>query len=93
VFEELEVNVYGLSLDDVADMGKFHKAQNLNFKLLSDPDGSVATKFGALAKGGRFANRYTYVIDPEGVLRYIEKSVDVAKHGENLLDKIVDLQD
>lgn len=74
-------------------MGRFHKEQKLNFKLLSDPDGSVAKKYDALAKGGAYSNRYTYVIDPEGVLRYIEKSVNVRSHGMELLDKIVDLQD
>ena len=87
------MTVYGLSLDDVADMGRFHKEQNLNFKLLSDPDGSVARKYGALAKGGQYASRYSYVIDNEGVLRHIEKSVKVKSHGTDLLDKIVDLQD
>ena len=74
-------------------MAKFHKAQKLNFKLLSDPDGSVGRKYGALPPGGKYANRYTYVIDPQGVLRYIEKSVNVRSHGTDLLDKIVDLQD
>jgi len=87
------VDVYGVSLDDVLDMGKFFKNQKLNFKLLSDPDGGVARKYGALNKAGNFANRVSYVIDPEGVLRLIESSVNVRSHGMDLLDKIVDLQD
>jgi len=85
--------VYGISLDDVADMGKFSKEQKLNFSLLSDPDGSVAKKYGALNKAGTYSNRYTYVIDPMGVVRHIEKSVKVKSHGMDLLDMIVDLQD
>ena len=35
-FENYGVKVYGLSLDDVQSQAAFHKAQELNFALLSD---------------------------------------------------------
>ena len=92
MFEELNVEVYAVSLDDVVDLAKFAEAQELNFQLLSDPDGSVATKYGVLPDGGRAARRITFIIDDEGVLRLVDQNVNVRAHGTDLLDMVVDLQ-
>ncbi|MCP3914077.1 MAG: redoxin domain-containing protein [bacterium] len=58
-FEELEVKVLALSTDDVAAMREFAKAQELNFQLLSDPDGSAAAKYGALMESRPYAKRHS----------------------------------
>ncbi len=71
-------------MDDVAAMKAFAEAQELNFQLLSDTDGSAASKYGTLMKGRPFANRYSFVIDPAGVLRHIDKKVSVSSHGTDL---------
>ena len=84
--------VYGLSLDDVSDLKKFAEAQTLNFELLSDPDGSVADKYGVRPPDGRFTQRVTFIIDDKGVLRHIDREVDVNAHGMQLADLIVELQ-
>ncbi len=90
-FEVMGVDVYGVSLDDVQDMKAFAEAQKLNFKLLSDPDGGVARKYGVLAKGARWAGRVTFLIDDEGVLRHVDDGVQVKSHGEDLLLKVEEL--
>ena len=64
----------------------------LNFNLLSDPDGSAATKYQVLAKGSRYPSRVTFVIDPAGKLRLIDRKVNVSEHGEDLLLRIEELQ-
>jgi peroxiredoxin Q/BCP len=47
------VEVVGVSGDEVAGLKLFKKDSSLNFTLLADTDGSVATKFGVpLGKGG-----------------------------------------
>lgn len=91
-FYSSEIRVFGISLDSVALQKQFHEREELNFPLLSDPDGSVAGKFGALVKGRPFANRLTYVIDKEGVLRAIDDKVDVSKHGQDLVELIEGLE-
>ena len=93
IMEELGVQVFGLSLDDVADQAKFVKDQELTFPLLSDPDGSVAKKYGVLAKGSNYPSRVTFIIDPEGVLRQIDENVNVRGHGMDLAEMIVQLQE
>ena len=87
------MQVFGISFDDVASQAAFAKAQKLSYRLLSDPDGGVANKY-QVAMGGRpFAQRVTFVIDDEGVLRAIERKVDVTNHGSDLMDLIEDLMD
>ena len=86
------VNVYAVSLDDVSALAAFAEAQQLNFQLLSDPDGSAAQKLGALMADRPFAQRITYVLDEKGVLRHVDTNVDVSKHGSDLVKVITDLR-
>ena len=90
--EALGVKVLGASLDDVATQRKFATDQELDYPLLSDPDGSVAAKYGVLAGGGRFAARVTFVIDPRGTIRAVIDDVSVATHGADLAERIRALQ-
>ena len=83
-FARLDVQVYGLSLDDVASLAEFAKAQQLAFPLLSDPDGSVARKYGVLMPNRPMSRRVTFVLDPHGVLRHVDEKVDVGRHGADL---------
>jgi len=89
---ELGVEIYGVSLDDVSDLSAFALDQELEFPLLSDPDGGVAAKYGVLPKDGRFAQRVTFVIDPEGVLRHVDAEVQVRSHGADLVELVRRLQ-
>lgn len=91
-FEKSAVKVYGISFDDVATQAKFHEKEKLNFDLLSDPDGSVATKYGTAMGNRPFARRWTFLIDRDGVLRFIDKKVNVRDHGNAVLAKIAELE-
>ena len=79
------MKVYGISLDDVASQKQFHTQQKLTFPLLSDPDASVAKRFRVLPEGKTYASRVTFVIDPAGVVRHVDRSVGVATHGADLV--------
>lgn len=88
--DALDVKILGLSLDDVQAQKKFADEQNLAYPLLSDPDGSVAAKYGVLGRG--FANRVTFVVDPAGKVRWVDRQVDVNRHGAALAERIRELQ-
>jgi peroxiredoxin Q/BCP len=90
-FETLGVKVYGISLDSVGDQAKFHEQQELDFPLLSDPDGSAARKYAVL--GGAMTNRVTFVIAPDGTLAAVDDNVQVGSHGEDLIALIEKLQE
>jgi thioredoxin-dependent peroxiredoxin len=86
------VRTFGISLDSVATQAQFVKKQELNFQLLSDPDGSAGRKYQALPEGAKYPKRVTFVIDPKGKLRLIDRSVSVRSHGDDLAQKIDELQ-
>ena len=65
----------------------FANGQKLAYPLLSDADGSVATKYDVLMRG-RFAKRVTFLVDPDGILRHIDRQVRVQSHGPDVAAKI-----
>jgi peroxiredoxin Q/BCP len=89
--EDLDARVFGLSLDDVVSQRAFREQQLLTFPLLSDPDGSVAAKYEVLASG-LYAQRVTFLVDPEGVVRHIDRAVDVMTHGADVAARLRALQ-
>lgn len=83
-FAKLDTVILGISTDTVELQDKFTQKEKLNFPLFADSDKSVTRAYGALnAKG--FANRYTYVIDKQGVLRKVYTKVTPAKHPDEVL--------
>lgn len=91
-FAKEGVVVYGISTDDVKSQAKFKKDHSLDFSLLSDPDGSVARKYGVLMNGRPYARRVTFVIDPEGIVRAIIPKVEITTHAKQVLDEIEKLR-
>ena len=70
-FKALNAQVLGISVDSVFS----HKAWlkelgNLNYPLLSDITKEVSRKYGVLLEERGIALRGTFIIDPEGKLRY-----------------------
>lgn len=76
-YENADAQVLAISVDSVFTLNKFKQDQNYNFTLLSDFNKEVATAYGAIydnwildMKG--VAKRSAFVIDREGVIRYVE---------------------
>jgi thioredoxin-dependent peroxiredoxin len=65
----------------------FAKAQGADFPLLSDPDKSVATKYGVLSGRG-FANRWTFYIDKNGRIAHIDKAVNPPTSAEDMIARL-----
>ena len=76
--------MFTTSLDSVKELADFAEKQKAPYAMLSDPDGSVAAKYGALDPSGKYAQRVTFVLDEKGVLRKVIDKVDVKTHGEDL---------
>jgi len=90
--DTIGVKVYTASLDSVRELADFAEKQTLPFALLSDPDGSVARKYGVLDPGAKYAQRVTFVIDDQGVLRKVVEQVNVKSHGEDLAVMVEELR-
>ena len=80
-----------VSLDSPDKNRDFANSVGANFVLLSDPGKQNAKKFGVLGLGGLYAKRWTFYIDAKGVIRYIDKQVNTATHGEDVVKKLAEL--
>ena len=83
-----QVQVFGASTDPAELNKEFADKLMLNYPLLSDPDKSYARSLGVLSPNGAFAQRWTYLIDADGVIREIDKGVNVASHGKDIAAKL-----
>jgi peroxiredoxin Q/BCP len=72
------------SVDSLEDNTGFAKKNNATFPILADPSKQTARAYGVLGGHG-YANRWTYYIDPQGVILKIDKNVNPMKAGEALV--------
>ena len=64
-----------------------------DFPLLADPTKETATKYGVLMPNPPgFANRWTFYIDKQGKISYIEKQVKPATSAEDMIAKLAELK-
>jgi peroxiredoxin Q/BCP len=73
-----------VSLDDPEKNAEFAKSLSGNFPILSDPEKQVAEAYGVLGFAGLYAKRWTYYIDAEGIIRYIDKDVKTSTAGADI---------
>ena len=80
-----------VSQDPLDKNKEFAESLKANFPILSDPEGQVAKAYGVLGVARFFASRTTFYIDPDGVIRHIDKDVDVRTHGADVARKLGEL--
>jgi peroxiredoxin Q/BCP len=88
---ELDVQVVGISKDGGSSHDKFKAKYNLNFTLLSDPEGKVIESYGAWGKkmfGKEGILRKTFVINPEGQVVKVYGRVTPVGHGQTVVKEI-----
>lgn len=89
--DEAGAVVLGVSPDDVESHRRFKGKYGLPFKLLADPDHSVAESYGAWGEkkvGGAAIEgirRSTFVIDEEGKIERVFKQVKPKGHGQQVV--------
>ncbi|MDZ7619719.1 MAG: thioredoxin-dependent thiol peroxidase [Patescibacteria group bacterium] len=95
---KLDATVLGVSTDTIESHVKFRDKFNLGFPLLADVDHKVAEAYGAWREKTRFGKtsmgiqRSTFLIDAEGVLRKVWKSVKVDDHDMQVLAALHSLE-
>jgi peroxiredoxin len=72
-FQEYDAEVLGISVDSSPVHKAFAESVGVEYPLLADfyPHGGVARAYGILRAEG-FAERATFVIDKQGIVRYAE---------------------
>ena len=74
-FNNVDAQVFGISVDSLYTLAKLRQDQQLNFPLLSDFNKEVSGSYGALHEEFNYnmkgvSKRSAFVIDREGVIRY-----------------------
>ncbi|MEM0383928.1 MAG: peroxiredoxin [Candidatus Caldarchaeum sp.] len=85
------VNVVGVSVDDPESHRKFISKYGLNFTLLSDEGGKVASLYNSFSEERGRCVRKTFVIDANGVIRAAFHKVNAEGHAEEVLSKLKEL--
>jgi mycoredoxin-dependent peroxiredoxin len=73
-FQNEQVQVVSISVDSVYAHKIFSEREGYTFPLLSDfwPHGGVAQAYGVFNEATGFANRGTFLVDQEGIVRFAE---------------------
>jgi peroxiredoxin Q/BCP len=86
--------VLGISPDSEAKLAKFRDRDALTFPLLSDPDKTVLSAYGAWGEKQMYGKtvtgviRSTFVIDPKGKIAKAQYGVKATGHVERLLREL-----
>ena len=94
LFDNLNINVFGISKDSITSHEKFIKKQNLTIPLLSDEAGSVCEDFGVWKEKSMYGKIYmgiersTFIIDGSGSVTHEWRKVKVANHVAEVLETV-----
>lgn len=76
LYNSLEAEVLGISVDSFFTLKEFKKSENLNFTLLSDFNRDVSEKYGTLYKDfygmKGVSKRSAFVVDKDKTIKYAE---------------------
>lgn len=90
-FKASGLQVFGISPDSAESHGRFLSKYNLNFRLLSDSDKSVAMAFGVWVKKKNYGREYmgieraTFLINKAGKVARIWRNVKVDGHVDQVV--------
>lgn len=93
-FEQANAVILGVSVDSAESHKDFCAKEGLNFKLLSDSDASVSTKYDSVKEynGAKLSARNTFIIDPEGKIAKVYTGVKPDVHSGEVLEELAKLQ-
>lgn len=93
-FKKAGAEVFGISPDSTESHKKFRKKHDLQVRLASDSDKSIAEAFGSWVEKSMYGKTYmgvdrsTFLIDKAGKVARVWRKVKVAGHAEDVLAAI-----
>ena len=92
-FQKLGVEIYSVSTDTHFS----HKAWadtspaigKIQYTMVGDPSGVVTNNFGVMREGQGLADRGTFLVDPDGVIQFMEVTAEgIGRNAAELLRKV-----
>ena len=93
-YEAKNAVIIGVSVDSADSHQKFCTKEGLNFKLLADTEHKVSEEYGSIMNFGvkKLSARHTFLVNPQGVIVKEYMDVEPAKHSEEVLAALTELQ-
>jgi len=93
-YEAKNAVILGVSVDSADSHQKFCTKEGLNFKLLADTKHEVSAEYGSILNLGvkKLSARHTFLVNPQGVIVMEYMDVRAAKHSEEVLAALGELQ-
>jgi peroxiredoxin Q/BCP len=88
---KFNVAYFTASVDPPEKNKEFAKSVGADYPILSDPDGKVARAYGVTGPVQKFASRWTFYIDPDGKILFIDKHVNTKTHADDVAKKLKEL--
>jgi len=91
-FGTVDAEIVGISKDGAASHARFREKYGLKFHLASDADTAVQKAYGVWVEKSNYGRTYmgteraTFLVDKQGVVRNVWRSVKVDGHVERVLD-------
>ncbi len=90
LIRQYNLTYFMASVDPLADNKGFAQKEKADFPILSDPTKDTAKAYGVLSERG-VASRWTFYIDKDGKIAYIDKAVKPASSAEDMAAKVGEL--
>jgi peroxiredoxin Q/BCP len=93
-YDAAGATVLGVSPDPVKAVKRFHDKQSLGFTLLADADHAVTERYGVWVQKSMYgrtywgAQRATFLIDEEGVVRHVIPKASPKTHDDEVLEAL-----
>src|SRR4051812_7057627 len=92
-FQELGVEIYSVSTDTHFSHKAWHDTSDtigkIQFPMLGDQTGVISNNFEVMRDGQGLAGRGTFLIDPEGVIQFMEITAEgIGRNAVELLRKV-----
>ena len=92
-FQRLGVEIYSVSTDTHFSHKAWHDSSpaigKIEYTMVGDPSGAITNNFGVMREGVGLADRGTFLIDPEGVIQFLEVTAEgIGRNAIELLRKI-----
>jgi thioredoxin-dependent peroxiredoxin len=83
-----DVAYFTASVDDVQKNTDFAKSLGLDYPILSDPTKKTAEAYGVVHEGRAVAERWTFYIGSDGVVKAIDQKVNTKEHAKDIAKQL-----
>ena len=92
-FQKLGAEVYGVSTDTHFTHKAWHETSDavgkVTYPMLGDPTATISRNFDILREDEGLANRGTFLVDPDGVIQFLEITAEgIGRNAKELVRKV-----